>query len=87
MSGERDANVAILQGQILDYLKAHPHAADSREGIARWWLADRIGGATPETLQAALDDLVDRGLVCCRQAAGGEPVYSRAESSENGEPR
>jgi len=85
MPDERDANLASLARQILDYLESHPRAADSREGIARWWLADTSRGSGPEELQQVLDDLVDRGLVQRRQAAGSEAVYSRAEHDTDSE--
>lgn len=85
MHDERDANAASLARQILDYLESHPRAADSREGIGRWWLADRSRHANPEDLQRALDDLVERGLVQRRQAAGGEAVYSRVAHDSHGD--
>jgi hypothetical protein len=43
---------------ILSYLRAHPDAKDSVEGIARWWVhADR------ETVEKALQILVKEGAV------------------------
>ena len=44
--------------QILDYLRRHPQAKDSVEGIARWWV-----NADPLDVRRALDKLVELNLV------------------------
>ena len=62
---------------ILAYLDEHPDAADTVDGIRQWWL---LGGADRSTadVQAALDLLVDRGLVARVEQPGIPPVYRRA---------
>ncbi len=44
--------------QILDYLRRHPQAKDSVEGIARFWV-----NADPVEVRRALDRLVELKLV------------------------
>ena len=44
--------------QILDYLRSHPQAKDSVEGIAQFWVS-----ADPVEVRRALDRLVDMKLV------------------------
>jgi hypothetical protein len=62
---------------ILAYLDAHPEAADTVDGIRQWWLA---AGAerSPADVQAALDLLVERGLVARVEQPGVPPLYRRA---------
>lgn len=50
-----DSELAL---QILDYLRRHPQAKDSVEGIARFWVS-----ADPLEVRRALDKLVALKLV------------------------
>ena len=65
---------------ILAYLDVHPDAADTVDGIRQWWL---VAGAERSTadVQAALDLLVERGLVARVEQPGVAPVYRRAPGS------
>jgi hypothetical protein len=59
--------------QILDYLRRHPQAKDSVEGIAQFWVS-----ADPVEVRRALERLVDRKLVeKCTKAA--MDLYSMSE--------
>lgn len=49
--------------EILSYFARNPQAADSLEGIARWRLLDEIIDRKLNETQAALDWLVDHGLL------------------------
>jgi hypothetical protein len=82
VSEETDAAAERLMAPILDYLDAHPQAADGCVGIARWWLRP---DADPEAVQRALDLLVARGALRCRQVPGGEPIYSAAGRAKEAE--
>jgi hypothetical protein len=61
---------------ILGYLHAHPQAADSADGVARWWV-DASLGATLPVVQAALADLVRRGLLRQVRLPDGSTLYAR----------
>jgi hypothetical protein len=64
------------------YLTTHPDAADSAEGVARWWLPSmNIVASVPE-VEAALEQLLTRGLVRKRMLADGRVIY-RAAASRN----
>lgn len=56
--------------QILDYLRRHPQAKDSVEGIAQFWVQ-----ADPIEVRRALDALVDEKLVEKRSSAAMD-LYS-----------
>ena len=61
---------------ILRYLASHPDAADTSEGIAKWWLpTDR--GIDPEAVLSALARLEAQGLVHRRINADHHVLYSR----------
>jgi hypothetical protein len=56
--------------QILDYLRRHPQAKDSVEGIAQFWVQ-----ADPIEVRRVLDRLVDMKLVEKRSSASMD-LYS-----------
>jgi hypothetical protein len=59
--------------QILDYLRRHPQAKDSVEGIAQFWVS-----GDPVEVRRALDRLVDRKLIEKRSSAAMD-LYSMSE--------
>lgn len=61
-----DAVSTALRG----YLARHPAAADTVEGIQRWWLADVLGEVSPALVEVALERLEDEGVVVRRQHPG-----------------
>jgi hypothetical protein len=73
MTGFDEAAQAAAD-RIRRYLDDFPQAADTAEGIARWWLS----GVPEPIVQAALDDLVKRGVMKRETVIGGRPQYSRA---------
>lgn len=77
MADEADSTARIAAA-IADYLVRHPDAADSVEGIRRWWLLEALAGATAQTVQAALDHLVASGSVRRVAVSGGAVLYANA---------
>jgi hypothetical protein len=61
------------------YLASHPLAADSAEGVARWWLAAHGVVASAEEVEAALATLVRQGRLRQVQLADGNTLYCGAE--------
>ena len=61
--------------RILDYLRSHPQAKDSIEGIAQFWV-----GADPIEVRRALDRLVDMKLVEKRSSSSMD-LYSMSDSN------
>lgn len=74
--------VTIAQ-EIKNYLMAHPNAADSREGIVKWWLTRQRYEEALGQVQIALDQLVAEGVISKRRAADGKVVYASAEKGAN----
>jgi phage host-nuclease inhibitor protein Gam len=62
-----------LEEALRRYCTAHPNAADSVDGVRRWWLADP---AIPlADVEAALEALVKRGMLAVRRLPDGTAVY------------
>lgn len=71
--------VAAVAAEIKRYLEAHPNAADSVEGITRWWLARQRFEEATQTVQRALDHLVTEGEVVKSVTGEGRLLYSRTK--------
>jgi hypothetical protein len=55
--GEHAGRVEKVSHAILQYLRLHPMAKDSLEGVARWWV-----GEEKTIVREALEALVRKGL-------------------------
>ena len=72
--------VNTVADEIARYLHDHPDAADSLDGIRRWWLPRvRLEEATAQ-LEDAIEELLRRGVVVRQVLADGTVLYRRAES-------
>ena len=67
---------------VVRYLQAHPHAADTVEGIMRWWLGPELGCVPSDALEQALAALVASGHVVRDSLGDGRFVYRRGPSIE-----
>lgn len=77
MTLDEDA-VEEIARQIVRYLDRHPNAADTFDGIHRWWLSRiRFEDAARE-VQAALDGLIVRGNVIRQELPDGQLLYRNA---------
>ncbi len=66
---------------IRRYLSEHPQAADTAEGIQRWWLLPSFGEVSLATVEAALAMLEVEGTICRREQAWSPPTWVRARGS------
>ena len=66
-----------IERQLAAYLTANPEASDTAEGIGRWWLPAELADAEP--LAAALDRLVERGILERESGADGRLRYRKAK--------
>lgn len=67
-----------LQAVLRRYLGRNPDAADSREGIRRWWLPEPLRPVTDGMLLEALEGLVAAGEMQVQGLPDGTELYSRA---------
>ena len=68
-----DNNNRDVEHAVERYLAAHPNAADSADGVRRWWLADP--SIPLADIEAALEALVTRGLLDVRWLLDGTAIY------------
>jgi hypothetical protein len=73
-----------IAGGVRRYVLEHPDAADSVEGIHRWWLAPVLRDEAREHVETALDRLVDEGVLRRVTLEDGQVIYSGARSQPHG---
>jgi hypothetical protein len=76
--GADDEQVVRL---IEDYLRAHPGAGDTVEGVAQWWLPGGVARSA-EAVQRALGVLVARGVLVERRGRDGRCLYRQRALEE-----
>ena len=70
-----------LAEAIRDYLARHPDAADSAEGVAKWWLGPLGTEATTADTEQALLYLYGLGLIDRQTLPDGRALYRARRSS------
>jgi hypothetical protein len=70
--------------EVRRYLDVHPDAADTAEGILRWWLPARYADASRRTIEAALQLLVAEHAVTRWRIADGSTLYGRCPRNGHG---
>ena len=76
MSELNNSDVEQIANQIECYLKNHPNAADTIEGITKWWLPGQGIEASSLIVQQALNYLGLKSVVKCNANLNGNKVYS-----------
>lgn len=68
--------IAALVIEITEYFETHPNAADSLEGITKWWLKKSDSFISQKSVLQALDLLCEKGLVVKTVGQTGSIIYS-----------
>jgi len=71
-----------MSRQIAAYLRAHPDATDTVEGILDWWLPVQRYEDAKTDVQQALRDLVQQGLIEEVAHYSGNRLYRLASPRE-----
>ena len=66
-----------IEQTVLSYLQRHPQAADTLDGIVRWWLPQQRYSVAQARIEAALRRLVSQGLIRQRRVPTGDALYGR----------
>ena len=66
-----------LEAEVLAYLEKHPRAADTADGIRRFWLSDS-GAYALEQVECVLERLVRKGAMGRRLLPDGRILYTDA---------
>lgn len=77
MSGPDDDSVQMIAETIEAYLDLNPDAADSAEGIRRWWLPPGLAEEAPATVEDALAQLVTAGVIRRQPLPDGRVLYAK----------
>lgn len=67
--------VRAIAAAIERYIEAHPGAADTAEGIQRWWLSRPLADESAAMLADALADLIARGVMVSNTLPDGRTLY------------
>lgn len=79
---DEDDDSNEIAEQILRYLQKHPKAADSVDGITRWWLRRQRFEESVERVQKVLDRLVSEDLIFRSVSKSGVVIYSRSDTTK-----
>ena len=71
--------------RLARYVRANPLAADTRDGIAQWWLG--LNCVSVDEVERAITYLQDVGVMQRIQGADGHVRYRRTESDAHGDLR
>ncbi len=71
-----DRQIDAIANAVRSYLDQHPDAADTVDGIAKWWLP-APWCVDPDSVQSALTRLEAQGAVSRRTLADQHVLYSR----------
>jgi hypothetical protein len=74
MSANSDEDARIVTAAIVRYLRAHRDAADTVDGVARWWLGRQ---SQRETVEHAMAMLVERRVAERHTLPDGTVVFRR----------
>lgn len=78
-SNGEQAEISQLEDAINRYLVSHPFAADTIEGVCHWWLTGSGINASRDKVSAALDRLVQAGLIEKSDMPDGREIYALAQ--------
>lgn len=71
--------VIKIAEEIETYLFSHPNAADTVEGITKWWLTRQRYEEATALVRKALDNLIARGSVVQSTTAAKQCIYRKTK--------
>lgn len=75
---QMEHDVRDIADAICRYLASRPNAAETIEGVAKWWLLRQRYEDSVESVQQALNLLEEKGEVVRFRLTGGKVMYRRA---------
>jgi len=81
VSTDDDQEIERIAHDVQAYLQNHPHAADTLEGVVKWWLTRQRYDQAEAQVSRALELLEQRGLIARATTTDGRPVFSSADTA------
>lgn len=69
-------NIQAVADEIISYIRKHPNAVDSVEGIASWWITRERYSTAINIVQDALNMLESSGRLLKSTTGNGKEIYS-----------
>jgi hypothetical protein len=82
MSENDEAAITAIAGAIRRYFTANPGAADSSDGIQRWWLPSQLLEEPLPLVEEALERLVREGVMARMAQEDGRVIYGPAARAD-----
>ena len=76
------SEIKSVASQIKAHFLENPQAAETLEGIVRWWLLRQQFNKAWTTVSSALNELVEQGFLRRIKNPGGKVVYSLARNEK-----
>lgn len=73
---------AEIEDAVIRYLRNHPNAADTVDGIANWWLPQQRYETACAQIRQVLVHLVEVGVVRIDNLPGGDELYALNDNAE-----
>jgi hypothetical protein len=80
VTGKKNEEDKSLMQEIIHYLELHPNAADTLQGILKWWIKQQRNATNAEVLERNLNLLVEQKQLVITTSQSGEKIYKRAPS-------
>jgi Fe2+ or Zn2+ uptake regulation protein len=80
-SSNEDAEVDPRR-EIIEYLRRHPEAADTVDGILDWWMPTQRNENAKNEIQHALREFVEQGLIEEVALGNGHRLYRLASPKD-----
>jgi hypothetical protein len=71
-----------IEASVVGYLRHHPQAADTVEGIVNWWLPRQRYASERASIERALGRLVDAGVLKRSRLPDGVDLFALNHSPE-----
>jgi len=68
---------------VTGYLREHPHAGDTLEGIMQWWMFRQQLDDPSAAVQRVLEQLKETGVVYERKTTSGRTLYLASQPDES----
>lgn len=78
---DSDPEIRAISEAIVSYVGRWPEAADTVDGIARWWLGADFPSVSPERVEQAVEGLCEQGSMEGAEVSGRR-VYRAAPDAE-----